>query len=96
MNLPTEVCYRPYADRTDVRKTKIRENVAKSPYASYHIEPETGFNDPNGFLYLMVSSNFSTKLAIWSAHGLKQWALKLKIWFTLTEAVSNFTKIMKI
>ena len=53
MNLPTEVRYRPYADWTDEEKTKIRENVAKSPWrASYHIEPETGLlNDPNGFSY---------------------------------------------
>ena len=32
MNLPTEVRYRPYADWTDEEKTKIRENVAKSPW----------------------------------------------------------------
>ena len=51
MNLPTEVRYRPYADWTNEEKTKIKENVAKSPWrASYHIEPETGLlNDPNGF-----------------------------------------------
>ena len=64
MNLPTEVRYRPYTDWTDGEKTKIKENVGKSPWrASYHIEPETGLlNDPNGFLTLMVSSNFSIKV----------------------------------
>ena len=53
MNLPTEVRYRPYTDWTDGEKTKIKENVGKSPWrASYHIEPETGLlNDPNGFSY---------------------------------------------
>ncbi len=74
MNLPTVVRYRPYADRTE-EETKIREN-AKSPWrASYHIEPETGLMILNGFSYLSVSSNFSTKvghlelLMVW-----KQWA----------------------
>ena len=38
MNLPTEVRYRPYADWTNEEKTKIKENVGKSPWrASYHI-----------------------------------------------------------
>ena len=32
MNLPTEVRYRPYADWTNEEKTKIKENVAKSPW----------------------------------------------------------------
>ncbi len=69
MNLPTEVRYRPYADWTDEEKTKIRENVAKSPWrASYHIEPETGLlNDPNGFSYFNGKfPTFLPKLAIWS------------------------------
>ena len=58
MNLPTEVRYRPYADWTDEEKTKIRENVAKSPWrASYHI-----LMIQTVFLTLMVSSNFSTKV----------------------------------
>ena len=76
MNLPTEVRYRPYADWTDEEKTKIRENVAKSPWrASYHIEPETGLlNDPNGFSYF--NGKFQLFYQSWpfgAAHGLKQW-----------------------
>ena len=64
MNLPTEVRYRPYADWTDEEKTKIRENVAKSPCVQVTIS-----NQKQGFLMiqtvfltLMVSSNFSTKV----------------------------------
>ena len=74
MNLPTEVRYRPYADWTNEEKTKIKENVAKSPWrASYHIEPETGLlNDPNGFSYF--NDKFQLFYQSWpfgAAHGLK-------------------------
>ena len=58
-------------------KTKIKENVAKSPWrASYHIEPETGLlNDPNGFSY--YNGKFQLFYQNWpfgAAHGLKQWS----------------------
>ena len=89
MNLPTEVRYRPYADWTDEEKTKIRENVAKSPWrASYHIEPETGLlNDPNGFSYF--NGKFQLFYQSWpfgAAHGLKQWV------HTETEDLVHFTE----
>ena len=89
MNLPTEVRYRPYTDWTDGEKTKIKENVGKSPWrASYHIEPETGLlNDPNGFSYF--NGKFQLFYQSWpfgAAHGLKQWV------HTETEDLVHFTE----
>lgn len=76
MNLPTEVRYRRYEDWTEAEKTKIAENVAKSPWhTTYHIEPKTGLlNDPNGFSYF--NGKFQLFYQNWpfgAAHGLKQW-----------------------
>ncbi|MFQ7167973.1 MAG: sucrose-6-phosphate hydrolase, partial [Streptococcus sp.] len=89
MNLPTEVRYRPYTDWTDGEKTKIKENVGKSPWrASYHIEPETGLlNDPNGFSYF--NGKFQLFYQSWpfgAAHGLKQWV------HTESEDLVHFTE----
>ncbi|WP_162011961.1 sucrose-6-phosphate hydrolase [Streptococcus sp. S784/96/1] len=76
MNLPTEIRYRRYEDWTEAEKTKIAENVAKSPWhATYHLEPKTGLlNDPNGFSYFDGKYHlFYQNWPFGAAHGLKQW-----------------------
>lgn len=76
MNLPQEIRYRPYGDWSEEEITKIRENVAQSPWrASYHIEPKTGLlNDPNGFSFF--DGKYVLFYQHWpfgAAHGLKEW-----------------------
>ena len=68
MNLPTEVRYRPYADWTDEEKQRFQRKwsanhlgVGSSPYRT---RKQGLLNDANGFLTLVVSSNFLPKLAI--------------------------------
>lgn len=76
MNLPQEVRYRRYEDWSEEEITKIKNNVAASPWrATYHIEPQTGLlNDPNGFSYF--NGKFHLFYQNWpfgAAHGLKSW-----------------------
>ena len=89
MNLPQEIRYKAYADWTADEITKIKENVAKSPWhVTYHIEPKTGLlNDPNGFSYF--NGKFSLFYQNWpfgAAHGLKQWV------HTESEDLVHFTE----
>ena len=72
----TEQRYKRYEDWTEEELTRIKDNIAQSPWhVTYHVEPRTGLlNDPNGFSYfdgkwVVFYQNFP----FGAAHGLKSW-----------------------